>query len=393
MIARSVTPRLIQLLQLFPVVCLTGARQTGKTTLARFLASMLPSPMLYLDVERSSDRDKLREAEIFLSAHRDHCVVIDEVQRLPELFPLLRSLVDEDRTDARQGKAGRFLLLGSAAPDVMRQASESLAGRVAYIELSPFLRSEVSDTVSVIEHWNRGGFPNSLLAADDEASALWREMFVTSYLERDLAQLGFTFTPALMQRLWRMLAHYHGSLLNASELGASLGVSAPTVTRYIEILEGAYLLHRLMPFHVNIKKRLVKTPKIYLRDSGVLHSLLNISTFTQLSGHPVCGRSWEGYAIEQILHVLPRGVEAMFYRTHTGAELDMVLVQGQRVIASVEIKYSSAPRLTQGNIIAAEDVQAEQQYVVIPHGEPYPSAPNRVVSGLDAFLTSIVPHL
>lgn len=275
----------------------------------------------------------------------------------------------------------------------MRQASESLAGCVAYIELSPFLRSEVSDTVSVIEHWNRGGFPNSLLAADDEASALWREMFVTSYLERDLAQLGFSFTPALMQRLWRMLAHYHGSLLNASELGGSLGVSAPTVTRYIEILEGAYLLHRLMPFHINIKKRLVKTPKIYLRDSGILHSLLNISTFTELSGHPICGRSWESYAIEQILHVLPRGTEAMFYLTHTGAELDLVLVQGQRVVASVEIKYSSAPRLTQENIIAAEDVQAEQQYVVIPHGEPYPSAPNRVVSGLDAFLTSIVPQL
>lgn len=393
MIERSIASRLLSLLQAFPIVCLTGARQAGKTTLARSLETTLPLPMLYLDMERPSDRNKLQEAELFLSAHQDYCVVIDEVQRIPELFPLLRSLVDEDRQGGGKGIAGRFLLLGSAAPDLMRQASESLAGRIAYIELSPFHRVEIVKTVPLVQHWLRGGFPGSVLAANDEASALWREMFVASYLERDLAQLGFSFTPSLMRRLWMMLAHYHGSLLNASDLAGSLGVSAPTVHRYIEVLESAYLLHRLMPFHVNIKKRLVKTPKVYLRDSGLLHSLLNITTFTQLSGHPVCGHSWEGFAIEQILNILPRGIEAMFYRTYAGAEVDLILIQGVRVLASLEMKYSSAPHITKGTIIASADVRAERQYVVIPYGEPYPSAHDRIVCGLDAFLEQILPTL
>ena len=394
MISRSLTPKLLQMLRVFPIVCLTGARQSGKTTLARSLAPLLPAPMLYLDIERPSDRDKLREAELFLSQHQDYCVVIDEVQRLPEIFPLLRSLVDEDRTNGSDGIPGRFLLLGSAAPDLMRQASESLAGRVAYLELTPFQRGEVATTIPLMEHWVRGGFPKSLLAENEETSAIWREMFVNSYLERDLAQLVQTsFTPALMRRLWMMLAHYHGNVFNASELAGALGISAPTVSRYVEILEGAYLLHRLMPFHLNIKKRLVKTPKIYLRDSGLLHSLLNLSSFTEVSGHPVCGRSWEGYVVEQILNVLPRGIEAMFYRTQTGVEADVVLVQGQRALASVEIKYSSAPQLTQGSYIAAEDVQAEQRFVVIPHGEAYPTAKGMTICGLDFFLGEVVQKL
>jgi uncharacterized protein len=390
MIPRSLTPKLLKMLDSFPVVCLTGARQSGKTTLARSLAPHLSKPMLYLDAERSSDAAKLHEAELFLTEHQQYCVVIDEVQRLPNLFPLLRSLVDDDRQGGNRGIAGRFLLLGSAAPDLMRQASESLAGRIATIELSPFHRAEIADSVPLVEHWLRGGFPGSVLADDDDASAEWRAMFVSSYLERDLAQLGFSFTPALMRRLWVMLAHYHGSLLNASDLASALGVSAPTVNRYLDILEGAYVLYRLMPFHVNTKKRLVKSPKIYLRDSGIVHSLLNLTTFAELSGHPVCGRSWEGYALEQILSILPRGTERYFYRTHAGAELDLLLVREQRVIASVEMKYSSQPTLTQGNITAAGDVGAAHQYVVIPHGAAYTTAHNRTVAGLDAFLDIVL---
>jgi hypothetical protein len=337
-------------------------------------------------MERTSDREKLREAELFLSVHRDKCVVIDEVQRLPELFPLLRSLVDDDRQHGSKGVAGRFLLLGSAAPALVRQASESLAGRIAYVELSPFQRGEIQEIVPLLEHWTRGGFPKSLLADSTEESYEWREMFITSYLERDLAQLGFSFTPALMRRLWVMLAHYHGSIVNVSELAASLGVSAPTVSRYMEMLEGAYLLYRHLPFATNIKKRLVKSPKIYLRDTGLLHALLGIRSFTELSSHPVCGRSWEGYAIEQIVNILPRTIEALFYRTQAGAEMDLLLVQGERVLASVEMKYSSSPRLTKGTYLAAADVQAEREYIIIPHGELYPQSANRFVSGLDAFL-------
>jgi predicted AAA+ superfamily ATPase len=390
-IYRTLTPQLLAMLNIFPIVCLTGARQSGKTTLARSLATELPKPTLYLDAERASDMNKLREAELFLSQYRDSCVIIDEVQRVPELFPLLRSLVDEDRTTSDgQGTTGRFLLLGSAAPDLMRQASESLAGRVAYLELTPFQRGEIRQDVPVLEHWVRGGFPKSVLA-DEETSDIWREMFIASYLERDLAALGFSFTPALMRRLWAMLAHYHASPFNASELAQSLGVSAPTISRYVEILEGAYLLHRLMPYHANIKKRLVKTPKVYLRDSGLLHSLLQCRTFLDVSGHPLCGRSWEGFVIEQIQHALPRGLEAMYYRTQTGVELDLLLVQGQRVVAGIEIKYSSAPQLSQGTYIAAADVQAEQCFVIIPHGEPYKSSRDMTVCGLDAFLQDILP--
>lgn len=367
MISRRILPNIEKALVQFPAVALLGPRQAGKTTLARSVGSSHVNS-LYLDLERPSDLAKLADPELFLSRHVGQLVVLDEIQRQPDLFPVLRALIDENR------RPGRFLLLGSASPQLLRQTSESLAGRISFHELAPFDVSEIKPKkADVGVFWLRGGYPLSWLAKSDEASLAWRESFIITHLERDIPAFGIRIPGPTLHRFWRMLAHLHGQMWNASRLASGFGVSAPTVQHYLEILEATYMVRRLPPLHVNLGKRLVKSPKIYLRDSGLLHALLGIRSLDELAGHPIVGPSWEGWVLEQIAQLLSPQWQLSFYRTATGAEMDVVVERGERRIG-FEIKLSSAPSLSKGFWSAMKDLQLEQAYVVAPVETGYPIA-------------------
>ena len=367
MISRRILPSIEKALVQFPAVALLGPRQAGKTTLARSVGSSRVNS-LYLDLERPSDLAKLADPELFLSRHVDQLVVLDEIQRQPDLFPVLRALIDENR------RPGRFLLLGSASPQLLRQTSESLAGRISFHELAPFDISEIKPGHAALANfWLRGGYPLSWLAESDETSLAWRESFILTHLERDIPAFGIRIPGPTLHRFWRMLAHLHGQMWNASRLASGFGVSAPTVQHYLEILEATYMVRRLPPLHVNLGKRLVKSPKIYLRDSGLLHALLGIRSLDELAGHPVVGPSWEGWVLEQIAQLLSPQWQLSFYRTATGAEMDVVAERGERRIG-FEIKLSSAPSLSKGFWSAMKDLQLEQAYVVAPVETGYPIA-------------------
>ena len=380
MIDRNLHTLLAERLRQQPAVVLLGPRQVGKTTLAREVAASTPNA-LFLDLEREADRARLARPDLFLPRHRDRLVILDEVQTLPELFATLRPEIDADR------RPGRFLLLGSASGALLRQSAESLAGRVAYLELTPFLLDEVAidpkATVQAASLWLRGGFPRSFLAANDADSIAWRTDFLETFLARDLPQLGVTIPAETLRRFWRMCAHLHGQLFNASQLGSALGgVAHTTVGRYLDLLVDALMLRRLPPYAANIGKRLVKSPKVYVRDSGLLHALLGISSPEGSSGHPVAGLSWEGFVIEQVLAAAPGLATAGFYRTSAGAELDLVVEHaGKRV--GYEVKLSSAPTVSRGFWNACEDLGLERAYVVAPVLDPYPLAANvEVISPL-----------
>lgn len=352
-----------ELLEHFPAVVLTGPRQCGKTTLAQLLAETGESASLYLDLEKPADLRKLTDADAFLDAHAEELVILDEVQRYPELFPQLRGIIDRRRV------AGRFLLLGSASPLLLRQSGESLAGRTAHVELTPLRVSEV-EMGEAARLWDRGGFPDSFLAPSDALSYRWRTEFIRTFLERDIPQLGFRVPAEALHRLWRMLAHHHGEVLNKSRLGQALDVSHTTVAHHLDMLTQTYMLRSLPPLLPNLKKRLVKSPKIYLRDSGLLHALLELETADELRGHPVFGASWEGFALEQVLHAYS-GWRASHFRTATGIEMDLVLEKGRRRLA-FEFKASSAPTLTRGFHQAIEILNPEHTYVIAPVDESYP---------------------
>jgi hypothetical protein len=365
-----------------PAVALLGPRQVGKTTLARQVAAGRPGA-LFLDLERDADRAQLARADLFLARQRGRLVVLDEVQMAPDIFAALRPEIDADR------RPGRFLLLGSASGSLLRQSAESLAGRTAYLELTPFLIDELESAPEGSVHaqaaalWLRGGFPRSFLSSDDEASFAWRTDFIETFLARDLPQLGVTIPRETLRRFWGMCAHLHGQLFNAAQLGLALGgVAHSTVGRYLDLLTEALVLRRLPPYLANVGKRLVKSPKVYVRDSGLLHALLGIGTMDQLSGHPIAGVSWEGFVIEQILAALPTLAPAGFYRTIAGAELDLVTELPDRRIG-FEIKLSSAPKVSRGFWHACEDLGLAKAYVVAPVLDPYPLAESvEVVSPL-----------
>lgn len=357
------------LLSRHPVVGLLGPRQVGKTTLALELGRQVPS--LYLDLESPADRAKLNEPELFLGRHADKLVILDEIQRVPELFQVLRGLVDQGR-QAGNGKGnGRFLVLGSAGIDLLRQSSESLAGRIAYAELPPLLLEETGPS-EADALWLRGGFPPSLTAEGDAASLEWRRHFIRTYLERDIPQLGPRLPAETLRRLWTMLAHGQGGLANSAKLAAGLGVSGQTVGRYIDLLCDLLLVRRLAPWSVNAGKRLVRSPKIYVRDSGLAHALLGIGTLEDLLAHPVCGTSWEGWVIENLIAAAPAGTGVWFYRSAAGAEIDVVLEFSPGRSWAVECKRSLTPSPSRGFHEGCNELRPERKLVIYPGAESFP---------------------
>lgn len=384
MIERIKKDLIVEALARQAAVAIIGPRQVGKTTLALEIADGRES--LYLDLESRADRAKLNEPELFLRNYEDQLVILDEIHRVPELFPEIRGIIDRGR---RRGKmTGRFLILGSASIDLLKQSGESLAGRIEYVDLEPINALEAqSAEISTDTLWIRGGFPDSLLAKSDRDSSRLRRSFIRTYLERDVPQFGPRLPSETLERFWTMLANGQGSLLNASRLAAGLSVSAPTVTSYIDLLADLLLVRRLKPFHKNINKRLVRSPKIYVRDSGLLHALLGIVDYNELSGHPVVGFSWEGFVIENILSIAPEGTKASFYRTSSGAEIDLVLeLPGKNGLWAIEIKRSLTAKVDKGFHIACEDIQADRQFVVCPIEESFKVSQSIEAIGLVPFL-------
>ena len=368
MIHRRVEQKLRTALERQAAVALIGPRQVGKTTLAITLARELNA--LYLDLEARADREKLSDPVLFLNQYEDRLVVLDEIHRVPELFQALRGIIDKGR---RHGKGKRrFLLLGSAGIDLLRQSGESLAGRIAYVDMNPFDILEVAGISAVATLWLRGGFPDSFLADSDEESFALRTDFIRTYLERDVPAFGPRVPAETLERLWTMLAHSQGTLLNASRLAGSLAVSAQTVTRYIDLLVDLLLVRRLQPFHANLNKRLVKSPKVYLRDSGLLHALLGICDANALHGHPVAGTSWEGFVIENLLLVAPDRTQASFFRTAAGAEIDLLLELPTGKRWAVEIKLGSSPKVEKGFYNAREDTKPDRSFIVYSGNDRYP---------------------
>jgi hypothetical protein len=374
MINRYARPKIELALQQQPAVALLGPRQSGKTTLAREIAKQHRNSIL-LDLEKESDRAQLTNPELFFERHRDALIILDEVQTMPDLFRHLRPEIDVHRVP------GRFLLLGSASGPLLRQSSESLAGRIRYMELAPLFLQEAleandADQQTTTKLWLRGGFPQSYLANTDANSFAWRQDFTETFLARDLPGLGITTPQETIRQFWKMCAHSHGQVLNASQLGLALGgISHTSVRRYVDLLVDAFMLRRLPPYLSNIGKRLIKSPKLYIRDSGVLHALLGIDNVDGLSAHPIAGFSWEGFVIEQILSQIPPTSSFGFYRTSAGAELDLVVEMSDKKIA-YEIKLASTPKPSKGFWNACEDLGVHQAFIVAPMRTSYPIASN-----------------
>ncbi len=360
-------------------VALIGPRQVGKTTLALSIAEETAS--LYLDLQAREDRDKLTEAVLFLRDYEDRLVVLDEIHRVPDLFQTLRGLIDEGRRRGR--RTGRFLILGSASMDLLRQSGESLAGRIAYVNLAPFdVLETVSSGADLTALWVRGGFPDSYLAHDDRQSLDWRKDFIRSYLEREVLLFGPRVPAETLERLWTMLAHAQGALLNASQLAQALMISAQTATRYIDLLADLLLVRRLRPFHSNLGKRLVKSPKVYIRDSGIVHALLGIPDHNALAGHPVVGVSWEGFVLENLLAAAPTNPAASFYRTTAGAEIDLVLEIPGHGLWAIEIKRGLSAKPGKGFHSACADLQPNRRFVVYSGLARYPISTDTEAIGL-----------
>jgi uncharacterized protein len=387
MIERAIKPVIKDLLTRFPAVGLLGPRQVGKTTLAHSLASELKDSSIYLDLELPSDRAKLSDPELYLGQHEESLVILDEIHRLPGIFKTLRSLIDRRR---RKGnRSGQFLLLGSASIDLLQQSAETLAGRITYQELRPFSEPEIANVRPDAgdQLWVRGGFPDSFLAADDKESFEWRSAFIQTYLERDVPALGPRIPAETLRRYWQMLAHNQAQTLNAAQLASGLGVSGHTVARYFDIMVDLLLVRRLPPWSSNAKKRLVRTPKVFVRDSGLVHALLGIREREELLGHPIVGASWEGMVIENVLGALPANAQTSFYRTSVGAEIDLIIEFGAKDRWAIEVKRSIGnPAPSKGFYIGCQDIRATRQIVLYPGTESYKLDPKTEVMSLDVLL-------
>lgn len=358
---RFIEEKLHRALARSPAVAILGPRQCGKSTTAKILLKNIPS--VYFDLQDRVDRNKLAEPELFFDHHRDKLICLDEIQLLPEFFSILRSEIDRDR------RAGRFLILGSASRDLIKQSTESLAGRISYTDLTPFLLKEVAGISAWSDLWLRGGFPDSVLADDDPDSFDWRLDFIRTFMERDIPNLGFNIPIPVIERLWLLLSHYHGQTVNYHKLAGAADISIPTLKKYLAILEQTYMVRLLPPGAANLKKRLIKSPKIYLRDSGILHALLNIETYDDLLGNPIAGASWEGFVIENIIAQYDQW-KPSFLRTSNGAEIDLVMERaGRRHL--FECKLSKAPKLSRGFHELVDSMQPESAWVIAPVDEPF----------------------
>ncbi len=377
MIERLAISRFQKLLNQFPVVGIIGPRQVGKTTLAK---SIKRDKVLYIDLESDLGMAQMINPGLLLRSKKDHLIIIDEIQLMPSLFPLIRAIIDEDR------RPGRIALLGSAAPSLIRKSAESLAGRIAYLELPSFQIGEVDEVTKL---WIRGGFPDSYLANSDEESFEWRDQLIGTYIQKDLPLLGLNANPRLLNNLLRMLAHSNGQLWNASTFAKSLGLTSPTIKKYLEYLEGAFLIDILEPYHSNAKKRIVKSPKVFYKDTGLLHKLLNIQSMDDLSGHPGLGSSWENFVIQQVKNRFGKKYDYFFYRTHDGTESDLVITSGNEPVATLEMKYNPAPKLTKSSKLAVEDVGASKNFVVTSNDLRFPIAENIEVIGLPELLAKL----
>jgi predicted AAA+ superfamily ATPase len=382
LINRNLYSRILEYQEIFPVVAILGPRQCGKSTLANMLISGDDS-FIYLDLEKNSDLNKLNDPELFFNNNRDRNICIDEIQLKPDLFQAMRPVIDEDRRN------GRFIILGSASISLIRQSSESLAGRIGYLELTSFQFTELEKTpgFSLSKHWLRGGFPESYIQQSEEASIAWRENFIRSFVERDFPQLGLNIPPLTTRRLLSMCAHNQGQLINSSRLGESLGTSYHTIQKYLDLLEHLFILRSLRPYLPNISKRLIKSPKVYFRDSGLLHSMLDIENFNDLMGHPVFGFSWEGYCIETIVNHLYQW-QAFFYRTSSGNEIDLILERGNQKIA-LEFKAASAPKPTKGLYQAMNELEIEKVWIIAQTEDSYPLNDRVEISNLGDFLDRV----
>ena len=380
MINRIAEKHFTELLAQFPAVAVVGPRQVGKTTLSKLIQKKITKEIIYIDLENPRDENKLADPVLFFENNKDKCIVLDEIQRRKDLFPILRSIIDQNRVPAR------FILLGSASPELIRDSSESLAGRIFYLELMPFHLLEVYNQTNEKQLLLRGGFPDSLLAQSDRKSELWRESFIQTYIERDLPLLGLPISPVESRRLLRMLAHLHGQIINYSSLSKSLGVSSPTVKKYVQFLNHAFLIDLLEPYSGNIAKRLVKSPKVYVRDSGILNYLLGITSYNDFLAHPNAGNIWEGFVFQQIKTILNYNIDLCFYRTNHGAEIDLILIFPNNKKIGVEVKLSASPNLSRGNYEAMDALGLEKLYVIIPTKDIYFLKENIQVIGLYDFL-------
>jgi uncharacterized protein len=379
---RDIERAITKYMGIFPAIAILGPRQSGKSTVIKQLASTFPS-FLYLDLQSREDLNKITEPYLFFEANKNATICLDEIQMVPDLFSILRSVIDKDRAN------GKFILLGSASRDLVQHTSETLAGRIGLLNLTPFTFHELQSTqdFTINQFWLRGGFPDSYLAQTDEHSKIWRENYLRTYVERDIPQLGFQIPAVQLLRFLQMCAHNHGQLLNASKLGSSIGWTHPTVRKYVDILEQTFILRALLPYEANVKKRLVKSPKIYVRDTGLLHRLLQLDDYNALAGHPVFGSSWEGFIIENIISSLSDW-QPYFYRTSGGDEVDLMLEKGQSKII-VECKASSAPQLTKGFWNAIEVLRPDQVFVIAPIEGNYPLHKNVTVCSLSHFLQQV----
>lgn len=382
LISRRAQDIVKEYLNVFPAVVILGSRQCGKSTLIRMMSEELPE-MLYLDLQNRDDYAMLSEPTLFFRNNADKIVCLDEIQQVPELFSVLRSEIDRDRRN------GRFILLGSASRELLQNTSETLAGRIGLIDMTPFTYDELCDCndFEINKFWLRGGYPDSYLALSDDYSSLWRESFIRTYIERDVPQFGFQITSRQMLRLMLMIAHSHGQLLNSSKIGESLGITHPTVKRYVDVLEQTYLIRSLPPYFANIKKRIVKSPKIYVRDTGLLHQLLQIKTFNDLLGHPVFGASWEGLVVENVCSSI-NNAEFSFFRSATGEEMDLIVQKNGKLIA-IECKASTAPQLTQGFWKTLDIIRPDRTFVAAPIERRYEMHDNVDVLNLGELLCAL----